>query len=59
MPPLPFLLPGTLFVVTITLVTLTIFVIALIIAHMLSSFAVAYCHGRVVIDALLPATAHL
>jgi hypothetical protein len=35
------LLPGTLFVVTIALAPLTIFVVALIIAHTLSLFYVA------------------
>jgi hypothetical protein len=59
MPPLPSLLPGTLFVVTIVLAALTIFVVALIIARTLSSFVVAHRRGRVVVNALSPATARL
>jgi hypothetical protein len=52
-------LPGTLFVVTIALAALAIFVVALIIACMLSLLVIAHHRGRVVINALLPATARL
>jgi hypothetical protein len=41
------------------LAVLALFVAALIIRHMLSSFVVTRHHGCVVVDALLPATAHL
>jgi hypothetical protein len=50
---------STLFIVTIALAALAIFVVALIIARMLSSFVVAHRRGRVVVDALSPATARL
>jgi hypothetical protein len=50
---------GTLIVVTFALATLAMFVVALIIARTLLSFVVARCHGRVVVDALSPATTHL
>jgi hypothetical protein len=53
------LLPGTLFVVTIAYAALAIFVIALVIACTLLSFTIACRHGRVVINTLSPATAHL
>jgi hypothetical protein len=59
LPPLPSLLPSTLFVVTIALAALAIFVVALIIARTLLSFVVAHQCCRVVVDALLPATARL
>jgi hypothetical protein len=53
------LLPGTLFVVTIALAALAIFVVALIIARTLSSFVVPHHRGRVVVDTLSLATARL
>jgi hypothetical protein len=53
------LLPGTLFVVIIALAALAIFVVALIIARTLSSFVIAHHRGRVVVDALSPATTRL
>jgi hypothetical protein len=56
---LPSLLPVTLIAVTITLATLPLFFAAIIIRSMLLLF-IDSCHrGRVVIDALLPAIAHL
>jgi hypothetical protein len=57
--PSPSLLRATLIVVTITLTTLALFVAALIIRPMLSLFVIASRRGYVVINALLPATAHL
>jgi hypothetical protein len=53
------LLPDTLFVVTIALATLAIFIVALIIAPTLSLVVIAHHRGRVVVDALLPAIARL
>jgi hypothetical protein len=52
-------LPSTLFIVTIALAALAIFVVALIIARTLSLFVVAHRRGRVVVDALSPATPRL
>jgi hypothetical protein len=52
-------LPGTLFIVTIVLAALAIFIVALIIVCTLSSFVIAHRRGRVVVNALLPATARL
>jgi hypothetical protein len=51
------LLPSTLFVVTIALAALVIFVVALIIARTLLLFVIARRCGRVVVNTLLPATA--
>jgi hypothetical protein len=59
MTPLPSLLPGTLFSITIALAALALFVVAFIICHTLLSFVVARHRGCVVIDAFLPATACL
>jgi hypothetical protein len=53
------LLPDTLIVVTITLTALAIFVVALIIGRTLSLFVASQRCGRVVVNALLPATTHL
>jgi hypothetical protein len=52
----PSLSHATLIVVTITLTTLALFIAALIICLTLLSFVVACRCGRVVVDALLPAT---
>jgi hypothetical protein len=59
LPPLPSLLPTTLITVTITHAALALFVAALIIRRTLLSFFVALHRGCVIVDALLPATAHL
>jgi hypothetical protein len=54
--PLPSYLPATLIAVTITLATLSLFVAAIIICHMLSLFVIACRCSQVVINSLLPAT---
>ncbi len=59
LPPLTSLLPTTLIAITNALAALALFVAALIIRHTLSLFIVARHCGRVVADALLPATACL
>jgi hypothetical protein len=51
--------PVALIAITITLATIALFVAALIISCTLSSFVVARHPGRVVVDALSPATACL
>jgi hypothetical protein len=51
------LLPATLIAVAIALATLAIYIAALIICRVLSLFIIARRHGRLVVNALLPATA--
>jgi hypothetical protein len=53
------LLPGTLIAITLALAALALFIVALIICRTLLLFVIAHCRGRVVLNALLPATTRL